>query len=376
MIPNQQLADLIGTIYDCAVDSALWPLALERIRSLLSFHNATLSGFDLPSGTQFLGVNVGIPPEWEERMAGYAADIVNMWGGLERLAQFPLEEPIILSQVAGEALNQNRYFREWKLPQGSTDTVMIGLARDSCMMAGIGLGRHSTQKAIDENNLAVLRLLAPHLRRAVAIGRIIDIHRLEAKTFAATLEALPSAILFVDPAGRILHANRAADQLLQSESFCIVANGIPTLRDARANVRLHRGITMAASQEAVLGSTGSGVATRSLTGEPMVIHILPLNPNGMRGRLAKGATAALFITPAHGGGSFPGEALAILYDLTPAETGIMQLLAQGRTTKEISEVLGVAPSTIKTHLLRLFAKTNCKRQIDLVDLTRSFRGPV
>ncbi len=35
---------------------------------------------------------------------------------------------------------------------------------------------------------------------------------------------------------------------------------------------------------------------------------------------------------------------------------------------EVAEALGIAESTVRTHLLRLFAKTGAKRQSDLIKL--------
>jgi DNA-binding CsgD family transcriptional regulator len=38
---------------------------------------------------------------------------------------------------------------------------------------------------------------------------------------------------------------------------------------------------------------------------------------------------------------------------------------------EVARALGTAPSTVKTHLLRIFQKTGATRQVDLVKLVAS-----
>jgi DNA-binding CsgD family transcriptional regulator len=43
---------------------------------------------------------------------------------------------------------------------------------------------------------------------------------------------------------------------------------------------------------------------------------------------------------------------------------------------EIAAFLGVAPSTMKAHLLRVFDKTGCGRQADLARLAASFALPL
>ncbi len=57
---------------------------------------------------------------------------------------------------------------------------------------------------------------------------------------------------------------------------------------------------------------------------------------------------------------------ALLYDLTPAETRVFELLADGMTQAAIAAQLGIAPSTVKTHLLKVFEKTGINRQAELV----------
>jgi DNA-binding CsgD family transcriptional regulator len=72
----------------------------------------------------------------------------------------------------------------------------------------------------------------------------------------------------------------------------------------------------------------------------------------------------------------PSDALALLYDLTPAETRIFDLIVGGMTQTTIAAMLGIARSTVKTHLLRLFAKTGCRRQVDLTNLAARLSLPV
>jgi DNA-binding CsgD family transcriptional regulator len=64
----------------------------------------------------------------------------------------------------------------------------------------------------------------------------------------------------------------------------------------------------------------------------------------------------------------PSDALALMYDLTPAEARIFEMIVAGKTTAEIANELKVALPTVKTHLSRVFDKTGCNRQADLVGI--------
>nr|WP_230989483.1 helix-turn-helix transcriptional regulator [Devosia faecipullorum] len=68
--------------------------------------------------------------------------------------------------------------------------------------------------------------------------------------------------------------------------------------------------------------------------------------------------------------------VASLFGLTEAERRVFGLIASGQAVEETARRLGVAESTIRTHLLRIFAKTNCGRQAELVALAAAFRPMV
>jgi DNA-binding CsgD family transcriptional regulator len=79
-------------------------------------------------------------------------------------------------------------------------------------------------------------------------------------------------------------------------------------------------------------------------------------------------------------GAPPGEqdaadAMAAAYDLTPAETRVLATLLAGRTLAETAGTLGIAPTTAKTHLDRIFGKTGVSRQSELLLLATRIASP-
>jgi DNA-binding CsgD family transcriptional regulator len=55
---------------------------------------------------------------------------------------------------------------------------------------------------------------------------------------------------------------------------------------------------------------------------------------------------------------------------------VLQLLGEGSMLSEIADTLQLKRSTVKTHMLRIFAKTSTNRQADLVGLAHSLSLPV
>jgi DNA-binding CsgD family transcriptional regulator len=82
------------------------------------------------------------------------------------------------------------------------------------------------------------------------------------------------------------------------------------------------------------------------------------------------------VTPAREAAPPPVEALAALYDLTPTEARVMVEIASGKNRAATALALGIADSTVKTHLARVFEKTGTSEQPELAKLVASLTPPV
>lgn len=63
--------------------------------------------------------------------------------------------------------------------------------------------------------------------------------------------------------------------------------------------------------------------------------------------------------------------MAALYRLTPGEAALVKALANGTTIEAFAETRQVSLATVKTQLQSVFAKTNTRRQSDLMRLVYS-----
>ena len=56
--------------------------------------------------------------------------------------------------------------------------------------------------------------------------------------------------------------------------------------------------------------------------------------------------------------------------LTPRECEILELLASGRSTKEMARQLDISPNTVKTHVARVYEKLDVSRRVPALDKAR------
>lgn len=259
----ERLSGLIGLIYDCAIDPEAWQSNLDTIRRDLRFHNAALSVHALPSSTLILAVVTGPAPEFIASMPDYNSDVIELWGGLNRLVQHPLEEPMVQSRVTGrEALLASRWYREWGGPQGVFDGIGIGFLRDATSLGSIGMGRHISAGEITDADLVPLRIIAPHFRRAVSINRLLKLQAIQVSTFSATLDGLETAVVFVDEHMRIAYANTAAVNVLKTGDLMVQYQGALRLRDQAAAEEVATAVELVLRDEARLGRRGIGIPAR------------------------------------------------------------------------------------------------------------------
>jgi DNA-binding CsgD family transcriptional regulator len=61
------------------------------------------------------------------------------------------------------------------------------------------------------------------------------------------------------------------------------------------------------------------------------------------------------------------------FGLTPRETEILDLVAEGKTNPEIAEILGIAPTTVRRHLENVYAKLGVHTRTAAVTRCLGFR---
>src|SRR5262249_553596 len=132
-----------------------------------------------------------------------------------------------------------------------------------------------------------------------------------------------------------------------------------------------------AKADSAVGLGGIAVPLFSESRESYVAHVLPLT-SGARRELAaaESAVAALFVHKASMEAPSMPETIPHHYKLTPTELRVLLSLLEVGSGPEVAEALGVADSTVKTHLGRIYQKTGARGQVDLVKLAAGFASPL
>jgi DNA-binding CsgD family transcriptional regulator len=147
--------------------------------------------------------------------------------------------------------------------------------------------------------------------------------------------------------------------------------------DRQAGKSLHETFAASENGDAAIGVKGIALPLTAHDGERYVAHVLPLTSGARRGAARTyTATAAMFVRKAAMEGPPVPEVIAKLYSLTPTELRVLLAIVDVGGIPEVAAAFGVADSTIRTHVGRLFDKTGVGRQADLVKLVAGFSMPL
>jgi len=365
---DDSIDKLVGDIYDAVIEPGRWPEVVDRIRVVFGFHIAMLVVLRLPSGRPIVNATANVPLEYVDRVANYGSEVADLWGGPANLLRLPLEEPLQNTKVVpASVIDSNRYVREWAWPQGLVDQVGMALARDESMVATLGLGCHKNDPPVDEARIDGLRRIAPHLRRAVIISGLLDTALGAAASFEATLSAIATGAILVDAQMNVIYANASATEMLRYADPVRTASGRLQLAAPLLPQRLEEAVGLAATHPAAIGRRGMAIPAKRRDGSAAAVHVLPLAQRSASQSRPQAAVAAVFIAEA-GRPAGGVDILSAMYELTPAETRVYELMVEGLSTEQMAIELAVAPSTLKTHTLRLFEKTGRHRRADLIRL--------
>jgi DNA-binding CsgD family transcriptional regulator len=291
---------------------------------------------------------------------------------------FPAGDIYDMADIISYAeMRQTRFYKEWLDPQGYVDFVGCNLEKTATSVAPIAVVRHRRDGIVDDEARRRMRLVAPHVRRAILIGKVIDLNKVEAAALADALDGLAAGMFLVDARAHIVHANVSGRAMLAQRAVMHAAGGQIVANDPQIDRTLRDVLAKAARGDAALGVEGIAVPFPANDGADHVAHILPLTSAARRPAAASyGAVAAIFVQKARLDLQSPLEIVSRRYRLTAGEMRVLIALMNVGKVADVSQILGISEGTVRNHLHRLFEKTGTVRQADLVKLIGGFASPL
>ena len=165
-----------------------------------------------------MGSFPGAPPTFSPKMCSTKPQIVTSCGAFTLTHSLYLENyaalnplfPAALFFLAGDVYSQvdiiphvemrkSRLYKEWMEPQGYIDFIASTIDKSASTAAFLTVIRHRRDGLVSDETRQQMRLIAPHVRRAVLIAKVIDLNKVEATTLASTLDGLAAGVSYSMP---------------------------------------------------------------------------------------------------------------------------------------------------------------------------------
>jgi DNA-binding CsgD family transcriptional regulator/PAS domain-containing protein len=366
-------SELVGRIYDAAVAPHIWTEAIDGVRRFLDAEVGILSSFDAYDADSWnWQYAVGFEPAY---LQAYREKYMAMNPWMDLVATLGSGETTYVSaHDSYRAIEQSEFYLEWLKPQRLVDAAILMIDKSPSAVAIVVVSRTEGQGFFDQASLERFALVYPHLRRSAAIGRIIGGAENRAETLAGALDALAAGLFLLDDQGQIVHANRSGAAMLAAKAPVVSIRG--RLEFAGDGVTPLRSILEAGRGAAPRAASGASHPLAA-GGKAFVAHIIALDAARRDGLSAeRRATVLVLVKEANPTTAAAVEATARCYGLTPQESRVLRMVVDAGGIPLAADALNLSPTTVRTHIARIYDKTGVHSQGQLIKLLSEMASPL
>jgi DNA-binding CsgD family transcriptional regulator len=369
---------LIGAIYDCAANPELWPNAMGMVRDAVGGAYA-LAGF-----VDMTEVALGRPPvltrvnstwddDWLRKLEALTGKLPN-GGGVE--GGYIDRSWTQLTTISEVEFQTTEFFNSWAKPQGLRDVINTPYLMRSSIVGILSVPSYATRDPYGTAECQLIERISPHVRRAMLINDLTDKGKLALALYRQVLDQLSVAVFVVGLGRRIVFTNAAGDAMLSDANHVRSVAGVLSAQHIIGMPSaLDDAIDRAAKGDTSIGISGIGVPLVGAKGDRSAAYVLPSAGKDIRGDMGKGH-CAVFISQRGEQQPMAIEILRTVFDLSPSEARVSNLIAKGDGPAMIAEGLGLSVNTVRTHLAKAFAKTGARDQTALGSLVNRLMPPI
>ncbi|SFH94888.1 helix-turn-helix transcriptional regulator [Bradyrhizobium sp. cf659] len=371
ILQANRFSSLVGEIYDAAANPALRSAALEQVSNFVGGCAATILSRDTAGLSIEIHEHFGTDIRFRQL---YRDRYVELDPLLDRHLDLAAGQTVGVTDIMPHSdFVATSFYREWVEPQGAIDLATAMLERSDARTTILQVLRHRSRGIVDDAMRERMHLLAPHIQRSRVMGRQIRARSHTVDDLADVLDGLSTAICLLDAEGRVVHANAACRQLFADANLLAMVGDRIVARNTQVD-KIFRGL-FEISADAEIHSTSRRQIelVTSSDGDHYLLHAFSLRRERHLPRDV--AASVLFVQRATMVSSLVPDAIAAAFRLTPSELRVLMAIVEIGGVPDIAAKLGIAETTVKTHLGRLFEKTGAGRQADLVKIAAGFAVP-
>ncbi|MBK9155706.1 MAG: hypothetical protein IPM25_16105 [Chloracidobacterium sp.] len=251
--------------------------------------------------------------------------------------------------------------------------IHTNIYNDDRFTLSLGFTWPKERADLDGEAHAMMEQVFPHLRRAMDLYVNQLRNGSENGLLKRAIAEIDPGVLILNKSGKVLFENERAERLL-AENAGIVRDrrGELAMRSPARSRKLKSriGRIAAANPDDQAAANETFILTGTDGFASLEVKLTRIEPGPVLG-IGEDACVMMTVRPLLNVGTPPVKDLRRLYGLTPAEERLARMIADGHSVREVCAMLNISANTARTHLKRIFSKTDTHRQSSLVKLILS-----
>lgn len=357
----ERFSELLGAIYDAALDSTAWIGCLEQLRR--EFDGNYTAIIVRPGSEDDLGLIVSaagdhrvVPPD-------------NPLIELSPFSDMPADRVMTVGDVMTDAdWRTSHYYREWCAPRDVHYVLALDIGTRDGGIYGFRVTRPESATPFSPRDRDLCRQLLPHFKRALNLHLSVSKERKIGALYSHSMGKLMVASIVLDENGDVLESNGLAQAVLELKDGLRLAGNRLEATYAVENRKLQQLLRDALAHKSAAGAGETAALSISRPSGKVAwgLMIQPISPDEWTKGRHHRPSVAIFVRDAESHAHPPVKLAQQLFSLTPAETALAIELANGLSLEEAAEALNIRRNTARAHLRSIFSKTGVRRQTELV----------
>lgn len=280
----------------------------------------------------------------------------------ETLATSTLGKAVVSTSIMNDKdFERSEHYQNIFRPNGNFYALGTQFVREGSQAMHIGVHRPKAAGAFDLEEQAIVELFSPHLRRACGLSRLMRDLNQALSDARHALNQLTFGVWHTDDKLRVQWMNSTAEEALTTHSYGLGLTG------NHLNVVFgdHLNALRTMARRIIENRSHTETLKLDRTGACLVMTRARQTDNGFHIDHSLNPGILCFLLDPERKSGLDRNRLITLYQLTPAEYRLANVLVCGLDVNEASALLKISPHTGRTQLKSIMNKAGVNRQTSL-----------